>query len=663
VVYGVYALYRIGSGLALGDWSLVDRFLHDLYFESAGMILTLITLGKWLESRAKGATSRAIERLMELRPQTATVLRDGQEQEVPIDQVALGDILMVRPGQHIPVDGVVEQGNTSVDESALTGESIPMEKAPGDAVTGGTLNQNGSFTFRATRVGSDTALSEIIRLVEEAASSKAPIARLADRISRYFVPTVLVIAILAAIVWAALGAGAEEVMSIAISVLVISCPCAIGLATPTAIMVGTGKGAEYGILIKSAQALETLQGVTTLVMDKTGTLTTGHPVLTDCLPAEDIQADQLLLLAASLEGPSEHPLARAILSAAKERGLSPAEASDFQAQPGRGLSASIQGKPYYAGNLAYMQQLGLSPAGWPDQAAALADEGKTPLYIAGSEGILGLLAVADPIKDTSMEACRQLQDMGLEVYMLTGDNPKTAQAIAGRAGIRHVLAEVMPADKEKHIRLLQEQGKRVAMVGDGINDAPALSRADVGIAIGAGTDVAIESADIVLARSDLTDAVGAIRLSRAVLANIKQNLFWALIYNCIGIPLAAGVFAGALGWHLNPMFAAAAMSLSSVCVVTNALRLKRFNPHKPQKGSSRANTTGGSTMKTTLHIEGMSCKHCAARVEQALTQVPGVRARVDLKKKRATVEADSDIAEATLIQAVTDAGYQASVER
>lgn len=587
LAYGIFAIYRIGYGLGHGDMDTVHHYSMNLYFETGVMILALITLGKFLEARSKGKTSAAIARLMDLAPKTATVERDGTEVTVPVEQVQAGDIVVVRPGQSIPVDGTIVEGSSSVDQAALTGESIPVEKQPGDTVMAATVNKNGFFKFRALKVGADTTLSQIIRLVEEAASSKAPIARLADRISGIFVPVVMTIALITAVVWLLVGATFEFALTSAIAVLVISCPCALGLATPVAIMVGTGKGAENGILIKSAEALEIAHTVNTVVLDKTGTVTEGAPRVTDLLPAPGVDPMDLLATAAALEKPSEHPLAEAVLLRAQEEGLEVAQVSDFISVPGRGIQGSLEGKALSAGNLALFQEQGLQVGELAEAGEKLAEEGKTPLYFSRDGQLLGIIAVADTIKPTSQRAVEELQQMGIEVAMLTGDNQKTAEAIRRQLGISRVIAEVLPQDKEKEVRRLQEEGKKVAMIGDGINDAPALTRADVGIAIGAGTDVAIESADIVLMKSDLMDAVTAIQLSRAVIRNIKMNLFWAFFYNCIGIPLAAGVFYTALGWQLNPMFGAAAMSLSSVCVVTNALRLRFFKPAFHTQAPSR----------------------------------------------------------------------------
>ena len=660
VIYGVAALFQIGWGLGHGDADRVVRWSMDLYFESAGMILTLITLGKFLETRSKGKTSEAISRLMDLAPNTATVVRDGSETEVPVEDVVVGDLIVVRPGQSLPVDGVVTDGASSVDESALTGESIPVEKGPGDRVAAASINKSGFFTFRATRVGEDTTLAQMIALVDEAASSKAPIAKLADQVAGVFVPVVMAIALVTAVVWLiATGGDITRALTAGVSVLVISCPCALGLATPVAILVGTGKGAENGILVKSAEALETLHTVQTVVLDKTGTVTQGKPRVTDLYPHEGVTTEELLCIAASLEKPSEHPLAEAIVAEAQERAIPLAPVKDFQALHGRGVQAEIQGARYLAGNRAMLEEHGVELGADRLIADGLAENGRTPLYFAGDGKLLGIIAVADTVKPTSAQAIQGFRDLGLDVVMLTGDNRRTAEAIGRELGVTQVIAEVLPQDKEKVVSRLQQEGKRVAMVGDGINDAPALARSDVGLAIGAGTDVAIESADIVLMKSDLLDAVTAVELSRATIRNVKENLFWAFLYNTIGIPLAAGVFFPVLGWQLNPMFAAAAMSLSSVSVVSNALRLKLFQPrHKAAASPKTQSNTEKEVyvMERTLTIEGMMCQHCAAHVTKALNALPGVTATVDLDAKTATVTGSAD--DEALKKAVEDAGYQ-----
>lgn len=580
VCYGVFAIFRIGYGLGHMDMEIVMSYSMDLYFESAATILTLITLGKFLEARSKGKTSEAISKLMDLSPKTAMVIRDRNEVEIPIEEVVIGDILAVRPGQSIPVDGVITEGSSAVDQSALTGESIPVEKNPGDKVIGATINKTGFFKFRAEKVGDDTTLSQIIQLVEDANSSKAPIAKLADKISGIFVPVVISIALLSAVIWLLTGAPFEFALSIGIAVLVISCPCALGLATPVAIMVGTGKGATNGILIKSAEALEIAHKINTVILDKTGTITEGKPRVTDIAVAANVSEEELLRAAATMEKPSEHPLADAILEKAGEKGIQPLDVTEFKAVSGRGILAKVGEADYCSGNLTLMQEQGVDASELMQKADGFSENGKTPLYFAKEGHLLGVIAVADVVKPTSKAAIEEMKALGIDVVMLTGDNRKTAEAIRQQLQIDRVVAEVLPQDKESEVRKLQEAGKKVAMIGDGINDAPALARADVGIAIGAGTDIAIESADIVLMKSDLLDAVTAIELSKATIRNIKQNLFWAFFYNTIGIPLAAGVFYGILEWKLNPMFAAAAMSLSSVCVVTNALRLRFFKPKR-----------------------------------------------------------------------------------
>ena len=663
MVYGIAALFQIAWGMGHGDQARVDRWSMDLYFESAGMILTLITLGKWLETRSKGKTSQAITRLMDLAPKTATVLRDGAEVEVPVEEVRVDELVVVRPGGRIPVDGVVTEGRSSVDESALTGESLPVEKGPGDKVAAASINKSGSFTFRALRVGEDTTLAQMIRLVEEAASSKAPIAKLADKVAGIFVPTVIAIAVITAIVWLlATGGDITRALTAGVAVLVISCPCALGLATPVAIMVGTGKGAENGILIKSAEALETLHTIGAVVLDKTGTLTQGKPVVTDCRMAEGVTEEELLCVAASLEQPSEHPLAEAILTETRQRNIPLVQVADFLATPGRGISATLHGTPVLAGNRAMLEEAGIGLGSFAAQAEALAQEGKTPLFFAESGKLLGIVAVADTPKPTSAEAVAGFQAMGIDVIMLTGDNRRTAEAVGKALNVDRVIAEVLPQDKEKTVAELRAQGKRVAMVGDGINDAPALARADVGIAIGAGTDVAIESADIVLMKSDLLDAVTAVKLSKKVIRNIKENLFWAFIYNIIGIPLAAGVWYPLFHLQLSPMFAAAAMSMSSVCVVTNALRLKFFQPEhrgpSPAPGNPPQTEKGSELMTKTMVIEGMMCAHCQAHVEKALNALDGVSATVNLEAKTATVTLDAPVSDDVLKDAVVQAGYE-----
>ena len=661
MVYGIAALFQIAWGLGHGDAERVSRWSMDLYFESAGMILTLITLGKFLETRSRGKTSQAITRLMDLAPKTAMVLREGTEVELPVEEVRVDDLIVVRPGGRIPVDGVVVEGSSSVDESALTGESLPVEKAPGDPVAAASINKSGSFTFQALRVGEDTTLAQMIRLVEEAASSKAPIAKLADKVAGVFVPSVIGIAVVTAVVWMLLTGSIEQALTAGVAVLVISCPCALGLATPVAIMVGTGKGAENGILIKSAEALETLHTIQTVVLDKTGTLTQGKPRVTGCRAAGTSTEEELLCLAASLEKPSEHPLAEAILLEAQEREIPLCPVEGFTAVSGRGIVGDIQGAHVLAGNRAMLEEAGVPLGEFLPYAEERSAQGETPLYFAKDGALLGVVSVADTPKPTSAQAVAAFKRLGIQVVMLTGDNRRTAEAVGRALGVDQVIAEVLPQDKERHVAALQAEGKRVAMVGDGINDAPALARADVGVAIGAGTDVAIESADIVLMKSDLLDAVTAVELSKKVSRNIKQNLFWAFIYNIIGIPLAAGVWYPLFHLQLSPMFASAAMSLSSVCVVSNALRLKLFKPSYVQKAELPQEPglmieKEVPTMEKKIVIEGMMCAHCQAHVEKALNALPGVTATVDLAAKTATVTGQAE--DAALKAAVEEAGYQ-----
>ena len=638
--------------------------IPDLYFESAGMILTLVTVGKYLEQRSRKKTTGAISALLRLAPDSAVVRRDGQEVTVPAAEIVVGDTVIVRQGGKIPVDGVVTAGTASVDESALTGESLPVEKGEGTTVSSATVVLSGYLELEARRVGSDTTLSQIVRLMEEAASSKAPISRLADRISAVFVPVVMGIALAAALLWHFVGGeGIRFCLSIGIAVLVISCPCALGLATPVAIMVGTGKAAQSGILIKSAESLELLGKAQTVVLDKTGTVTEGKPRVTDIVCA-GITEEELLQVAASVEKPSEHPLSVAIGRAAEERGLALSPVTDFTAVPGGGVKAALDGAAVYAGNLDYMTRCGVDTAAVQKQARALARQGKTALYFARDTRLLGLIAVADVVKPDSAAAIKALQAAGREVVLLTGDNETTAQAIAKQVGVSRVIAQVLPTDKAACVEKLQKEGRCTVMVGDGINDAPALARADVGLAIGAGTDIAIESADVVLMRSSLWDIVTAAELSRAVIRNIRENLFWAFIYNAIGIPVAAGVLYPALGITLNPMIAAAAMSLSSVCVVTNALRLRLWKgPACPvtEEKTTKENQTEKQEetgMNRTLTIEGMMCAHCVAHVESALNALPGVSAHVDLEKKTAAVTAGPEVTDDMLRKAVKDAGYE-----
>ena len=660
-LFGAFALFRIGWGLGHGDLALVEEYSRNLYFESAGMIVTLITVGKFLEARAKGKTGAALARLLELAPQTALVVRQGREVKLPVEELVAGDEIIVRPGERIPADGVVLSGQTSVDESALTGESLPVFKRAGDKVTSATLNKSGAIHFRAEKVGGDTAISQIIRLVEEASASKAPIARLADKIAGIFVPVVIAIALLAGGVWLAWGESAEFAFSMAISVLVISCPCALGLATPVAIMVGTGKGAENGILIKSGEALETAHDIDTVVLDKTGTITEGKPAVTEVL-AFGLSEAELIALAAGIEKESEHPLAEAVLAYAKEKAIAPLQVAGFQAIIGKGLKAEAAGSPCLAGNAAFLQEQGVDISCCARQLEKLADEGKTPLLFARGGMLVGLIAAADREKESSVQAIRAFEDMGLEVIMLTGDNERTAEALRRRLGLSKAIAGVLPAMKEQHIAALQAEGHKVAMIGDGINDAPALARADLGMAIGAGTDVAIESADAVLIKSNLLDAVSAIKLSRAVLRNIKENLFWAFIYNIIGIPLAAGLLYPAFGIKLSPMIGAAAMSLSSVCVVMNALRLRSFQPEHRAINRSEGQESAPEeekTMQKELKIEGMMCQHCQKHVHDALAKMAGVtEVTVDLEGKKASVTMDREIGEAEFKAVIEEAGYE-----
>ena len=681
LIYGIFAIYRMGYGLGVQDLELVHRYHMDLYFESAAMILTLITLGKTLEARSKGKTGEALAKLMDLAPETAIVERDGIEVEIPSSQVLAGDIVIVKPGSRVPVDGFIIEGSSSLDESALTGESIPVEKNVGDTVVSATINKTGYFKFKATRVGDDTTLSQIIQLVEEASSSKAPIAKIADKIAGIFVPVVMTIAVIATIVWLLLGYSFEFAISIGIAVLVVSCPCALGLATPVAIMVGTGKGAENGILIKSGEALETAHSIDTVVMDKTGTITQGRPQVTDIISY--LPQEELLQIAGALEKQSEHPLAEAILKQTEELDL-PAVA-EFEAISGRGVTGVIEGTRYYAGNQALMEEHQIDISSAEADLSRLADEGKTPLLFASEGRYLGIIAVSDIVKPTSREAIRQFKEMGINVVMLTGDNKRTAEAIRRQLDIPAVIAEVLPQDKEREIARLQAEGHVTAMIGDGINDAPALARADVGIAIGAGTDVAMESADIVLMKSDLMDAVTAVQLSKAVLRNIKQNLFWAFFYNSIGIPLAAGLFFIPFALKLSPMFGAAAMSLSSVCVVSNALRLKFFKPKKAVGSAASQSTSAVHSLnvvqleapeplthtpnqtlnqisqeeiKMKIIIEGMMCNHCTNFVKKTLNAIEGVSAEVSLEDKAAYVTLTQDVSKETLTAAIVDAGYE-----
>ncbi|MEV9546643.1 heavy metal translocating P-type ATPase [Aliarcobacter butzleri] len=659
MIYGVFSIYKIGYGLGNNDIDIVIQYSHDLYFESAAIVLTLITLGKFLEARAKENTSEAINKLINLTPKTALVLRNNQEIEIPVDELVLKDIVIVKPGNIVPTDGVIIFGNSSIDESMLTGESLPVSKKVGDKVIGASINKSGSFKFEVTKLGEDTVLSQIIKLIEEASSSKAPISKLADRISAIFVPTVIVISILATVTWLFLGYSFEFALSIGIAILVISCPCALGLATPTAIMVGTGKGAQNGILIKSAESLEIAHTINTVVIDKTGTITEGKTQVTDIFTNEKITQDKLLQLCATIEKNSEHPLADAILKKTQEKEIELLNATDFEALNGLGIKAKVEDRLFYIGNKKLIDSKNISLDLFYEKSEKLANEGKTPIFIADENEVLGLIAISDVVKPTSKDAILEFEKMGLEVIMLTGDNYKTANAIAKQININNVIAEVLPQDKEKEIQKLQSLGKKVAMIGDGINDAPALVRADVGIAIGAGTDIAIESANIVLVKSDLLDAVKAIQLSNAVIKNIKQNLFWAFFYNIIGIPLAAGVFYTILGWKLSPMFAGAAMSLSSVTVVLNALRLKLFEPRISKNLLEKNNISKGDKMEKILKVDGMTCGHCKARVEKVVSAIDGVDSvEVDLASKNVTVKMSKDISEQTISDVIVDAGYE-----
>ena len=660
-VYSTFALFAMTDAQVKGQMDAVMVYMDEFYFESAATILTLITLGKMLEARSKGKTTDALKGLMKLAPKTATLLRDGAEITVPIEQVAKGDIFVVRPGENIPVDGIVCEGNSAVDESTLTGESIPVDKAEGSSVSAGTLNQSGFLRCEATRVGEDTTLSQIIQMVSDAAATKAPIAKVADKVSGVFVPAVIAIAVVTVIVWLLVGQTAGFALARGIAVLVISCPCALGLATPVAIMVGNGMGAKNGILFKTAVSLEETGKAQIVALDKTGTITQGQPRVTDILPAEGMGEGDLLSIAYALEKKSEHPLARAIHQRAEQDGLTAAEVQQFQALPGNGLSASLNGKTLLGGSFQFISgQISVSEA-MKASSEKLSEEGKTPLFFARDGKLCGIIAVADTMKEDSPEAIAQMRNMGIHVVMLTGDNERTAKAIGAKAGVDEVIAGVLPDGKESVIRALQQKGK-VIMVGDGINDAPALTSADIGIAIGAGADVAIDAADVVLMKSRLSDVPAAIRLSRATLRNIHENLFWAFIYNTIGIPLAAGVFIPLLGWQLNPMFAAAAMSLSSFSVVTNALRLNFFRMHDSRRDHTikTKSTTKKETkpMTKTLKIEGMMCGHCEMHTKKALEAVDGVAsAEVSHKTGTAVVTLEKEVANEVLKKAVADQGY------
>ena len=672
ILYGVYAIIRIAQGLAAGDMELVAQYHMDLYFESAGTILTLVSVGKYWEARSKSHTADALQKLMALAPATAHLLRDGKEVEVPLEEVRQGDLLIVRAGEAIPVDGTITEGQAAIDESAITGESMPVDKSIGDPVTGATLCRSGYFTMQATHVGEETTLSQIIHLVEDAAATKAPIQRVADKVAAVFVPVVIGIAVLAMVIWLLVGQTPAFALSIGIAVLVISCPCALGLATPTAIMVGTGRGAEYGILVKSAEALERAHSITTVVLDKTGTITTGQPAVTDVVELDA----RLLPVAHALEAASAHPLAAAVTAYCAEKNISLSPVTDFTAPEGQGLTARLNGEVIWGGNARLAAAMGCDISALSTAAEELAAKGRTPLYFGVGATPLGLIAVADPPRETSAAAIAALRQMGLSVLLLTGDHRRTAEAIAKEVGIPRVIPEVLPQQKEAVIRSLQQKGEVVAMVGDGINDAPALVRADIGIAIGAGTDIAIDSADIVLMHSDPADIPAALQLSRSVLRNIKQNLFWAFLYNSIGIPIAAGVFYSLLSWKLSPMLASAAMSLSSVCVVSNALRLRGWKPKLPaadalppvtevectllpqEKASAPAAPAPSEPQTLTLHIDGMMCNHCVGRVKAALESLPGVTAEVILAKNTAALTMTVPHSPEELTAAVEAAGYK-----
>ena len=675
-LYSVYALFAMTDAQVKGDMTAVMSYMHEFYFESAAMILTLITVGKMLEARSKGKTTDALKSLMKLAPKTAVLLQDDQEVTVSIEEVQAGDVFVVRPGENIPVDGIVLEGNSAVNEAALTGESIPVDKAEGDKVSAATVNQSGFIKCRATRVGEDTTLSQIIRMVSDAAATKAPIAKIADKVSGVFVPAVITIAVITFIVWMLAGQTFGYALARAISVLVISCPCALGLATPVAIMVGNGMGAKHGIMFKTAVSLEETGKMQIVALDKTGTITSGEPKVTDIIPAEGVSEEELLWMAFALEKKSEHPLAKAILLEAEQRNVRAEEVSDFQALPGNGLTASLHGSRLFGGNMKFISGICEISEKQKRQVEALAEDGKTPLFFAKEDQLLGVIAVADVIKEESARAVKELQNMGIRVVMLTGDNERTARAIGRQAGVDEVIAGVLPEGKESVIRSLKEKGK-VAMVGDGINDAPALTRADMGIAIGAGTDIAIDAADVVLMKSKLDDVPAAIRLSRATLRNIHENLFWAFIYNIIGIPLAAGIWIPLFGWQLNPMFGAAAMSLSSFCVVTNALRLNFFGMYDAKKDKkiknqvtlqnvdansqmqNKSNKKESNTMEKTMEIRGMMCGHCEAAVKKALEALPQVdEAVVSHEKGTAVVKLNAEIADETLKKTVEDKDYQ-----
>lgn len=650
IVYGIFAIYMIGYGLGHNKMETVEQYSMDIYFESAGTILTLITVGKYLETKSKGKTNDAISKLINLAPKTAFVLREGKEIELSLDEIIVGDIIVVKPGGSIPVDGVIVEGNSSVDQSSITGESIPIEKTVGNNVVSGTINKNGYLKMKATKVGNNTTLSQIIKLVEEASNSKAPIAQIADKVSGVFVPIVIAISVLTVIIWLLTGQTFEFALTMGIAVLVISCPCALGLATPVAIMVGTGRGAEKGILIKSAESLELLHLIDTVVLDKTGTITEGKPKVTNIITSIDEQ--ELLKIAGSLEKNSEHPLAEAIIQKVEEEHIELADIKDFVAVSGRGVKGKINGKEYFGGNIAFMQENNIDVSNIISQKNELLKEGKTVLYFANKDIVIGMIAVADTIKNTSYQAIQELKRKNIEVVMITGDNKIVAETIGNKLGIDKVISEVLPQDKEKEVAKLQKRGKKVAFVGDGINDSPALVKSNVGIAIGSGTDIAIESADIVLMKDTLLDVVIAIDLSRAVIRNIKMNLFWAFFYNTIGIPVACGIFYPLFGLKLNPMIGAVAMSFSSVCVVTNALRLRKFKSNFKECNQM-------SEIIKTINIEGMQCNHCKMSVEKALKGLSGViKVEVSLENKKAIIESQKEIDNDKIKDVITEAGFQ-----
>lgn len=651
IIYGIFAIYMIGYGLGHNKLEIVDRYMMDIYFESAGTILTLITLGKYLETKSKGKTSDAISKLINLTPKTAIVIKDGKEIETDLDKIIIGDIIEIRPGSSIPVDGVVVEGSSSIDQASITGESIPVEKNIGDTLISGTINKNGYLKMKATKVGEDTTLSQIIKLVEEASNSKAPISKIADKVSSIFVPTVIIIAIITIIIWILAGQSFEFALTMGIAVLVISCPCALGLATPVAIMVGTGKGAENGILIKSAESLEMLHSINTVILDKTGTITEGKPVVTDVVTS--MEQKDFLIIAGSLERKSEHPLAEAITNKAKKEKIEFIEIQEFQSTSGRGIQGKINGQKYFAGNIAFMDKNKININEFKSSSDKLASKGKTVLYFASENKLLGIIAVADVIKETSYVAIKEMKKRGIETIMVTGDNHVVAETIAKEVGINKVVSEVLPQDKEKEVEKQQLKGRKVAFVGDGINDSPALIKADVGIAIGSGTDIAIESADIVLMKNNLEDVVTALGLGKAVIRNIKTNLFWAFFYNCIGIPIACGILYPSLGLKLNPMIGAVAMSLSSVCVVTNALRLRKYKINFKEENKKMTEYIKN------VSIEGMQCNHCKMSVEKALNEIEGViNVDVNLENKNAIIKSEKEIEDTVINSKIEDAGFK-----